>query len=92
LELKNKAETTSLTEVGTLKSFKKAQEATGRAHVTIDVSSYFVYHSLYNYHVLRSIYFLLVQCLFVLSIGRQPRFRTFNRGNGEGNGEAKSEN
>lgn len=37
IELRNKAETTSLTEVGTLKSFTKAQEATGRAHVVIDV-------------------------------------------------------
>lgn len=36
IELRNKAETTSLTEVGTLKSFTKAQEATGRAHVVID--------------------------------------------------------
>ena len=37
MEAKEKAKTTSLTEVGTLRSFTMAQEATGRAHITIGV-------------------------------------------------------
>lgn len=37
IEAKNKAATSSLEAVGTLKSFTRAQEATGRAHITIEV-------------------------------------------------------
>jgi U4/U6.U5 tri-snRNP-associated protein 1 len=38
VEAKNKAATRSVDAVGTMKSFTKAQEATGKSHITIEVN------------------------------------------------------